>query len=112
MLDELASLIREVERLASEIGVEDAPGLLGDLERIRWRLRLRLEALARNHQNGAEEEPSRLLDIEEAAGRLGCSLSWLYRHSKRLPFTVRTGRSLRFSSKGIDSFIRIRQVRY
>jgi predicted DNA-binding transcriptional regulator AlpA len=110
--DRVPRLLGALERLVSEIPLEDAPALLGDLERVRWRLRLRLEMLTRGRENSAGTEPNRLLDVEEAAGRLGCSPSWLYRHSKRLPFVVRTGRSLRFSSKGIDSFIRIRQERY
>jgi excisionase family DNA binding protein len=105
-----ALLLGELERLASEISVEDAPALLGDLERVRWKVRLRLEAFARGCQSGAAE-PSRLLNVTEAAGRLGCSPSWLYRHNKRLPFVVKTGRSLRFSSKAIDSFIRSHETR-
>jgi excisionase family DNA binding protein len=47
-----------------------------------------------------------LLTVEEAAARLKCSADWLYRHAKRLPFTVRMGRNLRFSERGIDEAIR------
>jgi predicted DNA-binding transcriptional regulator AlpA len=105
------AVVGDLERLASAIPLEDAPSLLGDLERVRWSLRLRLEMFTRGRENSAATEPNRLLDVEEAAGRLGCSPSWLYRHSKRLPFVVRTGRSLRFSSKAIDYFIRSRETR-
>lgn len=53
----------------------------------------------------------RLLDVAEAAARLGTSRDYLYRHARRLPFTVRVGSRLRFSSRGIDRFIRTRQGR-
>ena len=51
----------------------------------------------------------RLLNVVEAAQRLGTSHDYLYRHAKRLPFTVRIGSRLRFSSRGIERFIRARQ---
>ena len=51
-----------------------------------------------------------LLTVEEAAERLGTSRDWLYRKAHKLPFTVRLGaRQLRFSSKGIDRYLRTRQ---
>jgi excisionase family DNA binding protein len=53
----------------------------------------------------------RLLDVEQAAQRLGTSQDYLYRHSRKLPFTVRVGTRLRFSSRGIERFIRMRQGR-
>jgi predicted DNA-binding transcriptional regulator AlpA len=56
-------------------------------------------------------EPDRLLDVDAAAERLGASKDWLYHHAHQLPFTVRQGRLLRFSSHGIDRYIRTRQNR-
>ena len=53
----------------------------------------------------------RLLDVEEAAQRLGTSTDYLYRHSGKFPFTVRIGSRLRFSARGIERFIRTRQGR-
>jgi hypothetical protein len=47
-----------------------------------------------------------LLDVTEAAKRLATSPDWLYRHARRLPFTVRNGRQLRFSSNGIARYVR------
>jgi excisionase family DNA binding protein len=46
-----------------------------------------------------------LLTTEEAARRLGVSEDWLYRRAGRLPFTVRLGRTLRFSALGLDRYI-------
>ena len=47
-----------------------------------------------------------LLTVEEAAERLKVSEDWLYRHAKKLPFSIWiTRRKLRFSSNGIDHYI-------
>jgi predicted DNA-binding transcriptional regulator AlpA len=54
-------------------------------------------------------EPDRLLDVATAAQRLGVSKDWLYHHARQLPFVVRNGRLLRFSSHGIAGYIRMRQ---
>jgi len=54
-------------------------------------------------------EEDRLLDVEEAAARLSTTVDWLYRHAAELPFTVRTGRLLRFSSASIARYIRERR---
>jgi predicted DNA-binding transcriptional regulator AlpA len=53
----------------------------------------------------------RLLDIDEAAGRLGQNRQWLYRRSKTLPFVVRLGAQVRFSERGIERFIQSRRGR-
>src|SRR5262249_28400032 len=46
-----------------------------------------------------------LLDVPTTAAKLGVSTSYLYRHAKSLPFTVRVGRGVRFSAAGIDRYI-------
>ena len=46
-----------------------------------------------------------LLDVDEAARRLGKSPSWLYRNARDLPFTVRVGRSLRFSPEKLARYV-------
>jgi predicted DNA-binding transcriptional regulator AlpA len=56
-------------------------------------------------------EPDSLIDVTAAAERLGVSRDWLYHHARQLPFTVRQGRLLRFSSHGINRYIRSRQGR-
>lgn len=58
----------------------------------------------------ATPEPDSLLDVAQASLRLHVSRDWLYRNAERLPFTVRQGRLLRFSSVGIDRYIRSRQI--
>ena len=69
-------------------------------------LRLIVGRRADGHCGGEED---RLLDVKEAAARLSVTVDWLYRHAGALPFTVRTGRKLRFSSAGIVRFISERQ---
>jgi len=61
---------------------------------------------------GTANEPSppatggdRLLDVKEAAALLGMSIDWVYRRARRLPFTVRMGRTLRFSETGIQRWL-------
>jgi excisionase family DNA binding protein len=61
--------------------------------------------LASGSKNGWRDD-DRLLEIEEAAKRLGVKDDYIYHHSKSLPFIVRLGRKLRFSEKGIDKFIK------
>lgn len=56
-----------------------------------------------------QEKPDSLLTVQGAATRLQTTDDWLYRNSKKLPFTIRNGRQLRFSSQGIDRYVRERQ---
>jgi hypothetical protein len=70
-----------------------------------------LGALLVAGENGTPPEADMLIDIETAATRLATTKDWLYRHARRLPFTVRQGRSVRFSSIGIERYIRSRQGR-
>lgn len=53
----------------------------------------------------------RLLDVKEAARKLGISTSTLYKRANQYGFTIREGRLLRFSSHGIDRYIEQRQHR-
>jgi excisionase family DNA binding protein len=61
----------------------------------------------------ATEAPmaDRLLDVKEAARRLGVAPDWLYRRARNLPFTVPLGRTLRFSASGLERYIRQREGR-
>jgi excisionase family DNA binding protein len=86
---------------ARTLSPEELPNLLGKLEEIR------ATALARLTSPKHEPPvPDSLLDVNEAAARLRVSQHYLYRNHRRLPFTRRMGRSLRFSSTGIDQYIR------
>jgi predicted DNA-binding transcriptional regulator AlpA len=65
---------------------------------------IRAEVKAALHGSGAAD-PDKLLSIGEASEVLSRSSMWLYRNWKRLPFSVRLGRSVRFSRKGIEKWI-------
>jgi len=49
--------------------------------------------------------PSRLLTVEETAARLGVSKHSVYENAGKWPFTVRVGRSLRFSEVKLGAWI-------
>lgn len=87
---------------------EIAPTLIA-LASLQTRLAARLIA-ANGSADPAPAAEDSLLPAKEAAARLACSVDWLYRHAGKLPFAVRLGPGqLRFSSNGIDRFIRQRQ---
>jgi len=63
-------------------------------------------------QHDGRGQDDRLMNVQEAASKLGVSVDWIYRNAAKLPFTVRLGpRRLRFSTKGINKFIQSRQGR-
>lgn len=104
----IRELLREAETFASSLTAEDLPAVLGEVERLRVIFSARLAALC---PQVPAPEPDRLLEVEEAARRLSVSADTLYRRARDLPFTVRLGHLVRFSSAGIDRFIRTRQGR-
>jgi predicted DNA-binding transcriptional regulator AlpA len=56
-------------------------------------------------------QTERLLDIKQAAEMLSVSEDWLYRNSKRLPFTRKLApKMLRFSYQGIVKYLASRQT--
>jgi excisionase family DNA binding protein len=62
--------------------------------------------MARLSAPSTVQRPDELLTIKQAADRLEISVDYLYRNHSRLPFVRRMGRTLRFSSLGIDEYIR------
>ena len=90
---------------ARHLSPAELPRLLGDLEEIKATALARLSSPAPPVQS-----PDALLDVEQAAARLGMSRSYLYRHASCFPFVRRVGRSLRFSENGIEQYIRRKSV--
>jgi predicted DNA-binding transcriptional regulator AlpA len=112
--DTALSRFREALSAASDAGralpAGQLPDALAEVERLRLVLDTsRIEAAARNDRNDAGRD--RVLNIHEAATRLGRSESYLYREAHRLPFTVRSGRAVGFSERGIEGWIRRGGVR-
>ena len=105
----LAELVEHPEQVSS-VPLEAVPAMLGDLERLKATLWARLTMPGSNGQANSQTG-DRLLDVEEAARKLSKTKDYLYRHADDYPFTVRDGRSLRFSEAGIEKFIRQRMGR-
>lgn len=87
------------------ISKRDIPDALARLESVKARLLCRLV------EPGDTFHPDRLLEVKEAAEKLGITEDWLYRKGGRLPFVVRMGRNIRFSEQGIEKYIRQRTGR-
>jgi predicted DNA-binding transcriptional regulator AlpA len=85
-----------------ELPDESLPEFLGDLARLEAEARIRLNAPRLTSGFAVED---RLLDVKGAAERLGVSTSQMYRTADDFPFTIRSGRTLRFSSVGIGKWI-------
>lgn len=104
-----AERLAELERALAELPAEEIRALIGELARLQAVASLRLIAAAGNGAaRPADNQPDELLDVEEAARRLGTSEDFLYR-KKDLPFRVRVGKRLRFSAQGLERYIRLRQ---
>lgn len=61
--------------------------------------------LAASAPQAAELAEDRILSVEEAARRLDVSRDYLYRHHAQFPFTVRRGRKLGFSTRGLERWL-------
>ncbi len=92
-LDAILKVVREAP-------AQDLPDLIGQLESIKAVAWARLVAPTLTPQANDE-----LIDVSEAASRLGVSADYLYRNHSRLPFTRRAGRKLLFAVKGIEQYI-------
>jgi len=105
-LDELAAHRESVQRLPPAVALDLLTRVAG-LE-----VALLVQSLsggARHGRHPDAHDRDRLLTAKEAANTLACSIDWLYRHARQLPFTVRQGRSVKFSAQGIERYIRQRR---
>jgi len=97
--------------------IEDAlpaelPALIGKLEEARARAWARLnQPTAPIPAEPAEPvADARMVGIDEAAQRLGMSTSWLYRNAAKIPGATKpNGHNWRFSTRGIDKYLRDHQ---
>jgi hypothetical protein len=78
----LSELLAALEREASTVTPAEAPGLLGELERIRATIWFRAMSTP-----GSEDPPAdRVLSLEDAAALLGLAPETLRRYSRRAPY--------------------------
>ena len=91
----------DILKAARELPAEDLPALIGQLAQAHATALARLTALST-----AQSEHDELLNVTEAAHRLGVSTDYLYTHHRDYTFTRRQGRKLLFSALGIGKHIR------
>jgi len=96
----MRSALQPVLDLARTLAPEELPRLLGDLEEIRASALARLTA-----PQPIQAQADELLDVSEAARRLGMSEDYVYRHHKDFTFTRHMGSRLLFSLRGIEKHI-------
>jgi predicted DNA-binding transcriptional regulator AlpA len=98
-------LVEVLEAAARSAPLEHLPDLIAQVEALKARLYARLTS-----SSPAPAARDRLLNVKEAAQKLGRSSDWLYRHGSELSFVVRDGRLLRFSEQGIEEYIKRRMA--
>jgi excisionase family DNA binding protein len=86
---------------AKNLRADEVPGFLGELEAVKITAMVCLMAPA------PAPPADELVKIDEAARRLGVSVDYLYNWRKlKLPFAKKMGRALRFSTAGMDAWIK------
>jgi predicted DNA-binding transcriptional regulator AlpA len=95
---------QELETAAHTVPEEFLADFLASLEKVRVIAFARLVTPVL-----FDDRHDELIDIKEAARRLGVSSDFLYHNHTQFSFTRRVGRSLRFSSNGIETYIRSRR---
>jgi hypothetical protein len=103
----------ELNKYIAQASLAELPALIGDLEHAK------AQAWARLHHRPSVQvvhaddtaTDSAMVNIHEAARRLGMSVSWLYRNAHNMPFASKVnGHNWRFSISGIERYVRSRSV--
>lgn len=92
--------MRHILKAAGELPAQDLPDLIGLLETAKATAWARITA-----PTSIQPQHDELLNVTEAARRLGISEDYLYSHHKDYNFTRRQGKKLLFSALGIDRYI-------
>jgi hypothetical protein len=100
--------LESVLEAAKKLPCDELPLFLGELEAIKYTAMARLFGAAVALPASEEQ----LVDIDEAAGRLGMSPDYLYRNWRALPFAKKEGSRVLFSISGINEYIRRTANRY
>jgi len=96
----MRSELRPILDLAQTLAPNDLAVLLGELRTI--------EIIAQGRLNtpATAAKSEEWLDVKECAARLRKSKDYVYRNARKWPFARRIGRSMLFSSSGLDAFLR------
>jgi hypothetical protein len=87
-LNTATDLIAMLEQAVAQADPSYCPTLIGEVERLKALLWLRLSASTQSPNQAAD----RLLTVAAAADKLSLTKDYLYRHASTFPFTVRAGR--------------------
>ena len=98
----LPEVFAALDRAIGGAGAEDLPALAGALEEARVRIQLRLARTCQGNGHAPTPHPDGNLSVDEAALRLGVSGSYIYKHARKLPFTIRIGRRVVCSARGVE----------
>ena len=94
------------------MAAEDLPAVALYLAALQSRIAARSLAAAPRPVAVSRNGPEALLDVREAAARLGVSEDWVYRHAPKLPFTRRVGRrAVRFDPEVLARWVATRKPR-
>ena len=99
-------MLEKLIEQAQTIAPAEIPQFLGTLETARAHALMRLQAPA-----PSVRPEDRLIGINAAASLLSLSTSYLYQHSATLPFTVRVGKKVLFSTRGIQEYVQKHQTK-
>ncbi|MDQ5872375.1 MAG: helix-turn-helix domain-containing protein [Acidobacteriota bacterium] len=109
--EDLAPHLDALERAIAEAGPEEIRRLgeiLGGLDKA---LDMRIAGVGREAVRKEIAEDDELLDVEDVAKIFKQKPGWIYAHQNELPFRVNTpGGVIKFSKKGVQNYIRRRQV--
>ena len=92
--------LEEIIERARSVAVDALPQFIGRLAQANAVAFSRLQS-----PSPAARQADELLDVDEAARRLGMGRDYLYRNHRKFSFTRREGRRLLFSANGIAEHI-------
>jgi predicted DNA-binding transcriptional regulator AlpA len=104
----LGELLEHPDRVA-ELAPGDLTLTLSQVAALHLSLAARLRELF--PPVSASAAGDRLLTVADVADRMSLSAHAVYRRAARLPFTVRVGRYLRFSERGLEEYLGSRRGR-
>ncbi len=105
--DPIKFLVARLEEALAQASPDALPEILGELERVKAGLWIRMLSGTPSKEGHKPLPPEdRLLTPKEAAHALNTTPMWVYRNSKRLPFTRKLSRKcLRFSELGLRKWM-------
>jgi hypothetical protein len=85
---------------------EQCPQLMGQLEHLKASLWLRMTM---GTAEAGHSEPDTLLTAEVVGKRLNVTTGFVYRNARSYPLMIRQGRYVRFSSHGLEQYLKRHQ---